>query len=70
MLFRSQGHANNTPEILVPAGFFYVIGDNMDNSSDSRLDPRMRCISIDNLIGRAAIIYWPFTNGRFGTSLR
>ena len=66
----NHGPANNTPEFLVPPGHVFGIGDSMDNSDDSRTDSRIRYIPTANLIGRAAIIYWPFANGRFGTPLR
>jgi len=48
----------------------FVIGDNVDNSMDSRLDPRMQAVPLDALVGRAAIIYWPWTGGRFGREVR
>jgi signal peptidase I len=43
-------------EIVIPEGDVFVMGDNRNNSSDSRA---FGPISIDKIIGRAWIAYWP-----------
>ena len=57
-------------ELVVPAGFIYAMGDNRDDSDDSRywgLVPR------ENIVGTPLIIYWSYdaptadlTNGNIG----
>ncbi len=42
--------------IRVPQGYFYVLGDNSDNSMDSRY---WGFVPDKNLIGRAFLIHWP-----------
>ena len=69
-----QGHSNRIPgetnflrystdEYQVPAGHYFMLGDNTRFSADSRVwgpVPRR------NLIGRPAIVFWPFSR-RWGT---
>ncbi len=42
--------------IMVPQGMVYVMGDNRNNSSDSR---QWGPAPIDDIIGKAVFIYWP-----------
>jgi signal peptidase I len=42
---------DNTREFVVPADHFFAMGDNRDNSNDSRLD--LGYVPVENLVGRA-----------------
>ncbi len=52
-----QGFANNTPVYTVPAGDYFLMGDNRDNSEDSRfLDGPVGYVPAENLLGPAVFI--------------
>lgn len=59
-----QGNAN--PPIIkrvIPQGQYFVMGDDRRNSSDSRV---WGFVPRDKIIGRAALIYWPFGQDNYG----
>jgi signal peptidase I len=44
-------------EVLVPQGSLFVMGDNRDNSSDSR---EWGFVPISNVIGEPIFVYWSY----------
>jgi signal peptidase I len=52
-----NGFLDNTGVFEVPAGQLFVLGDNRDNSTDSRV-ASFGTIPFDHLVGRAAMIYF------------
>lgn len=51
------------PKVEIPSGQYFVMGDNRDNSLDSR-SPQVGLIPADHIIGKALLSYWPAD--RFG----
>ncbi|MEM9147926.1 MAG: signal peptidase I [Pseudomonadota bacterium] len=67
-----SGGADNTPEFTVPEEHFFFMGDNRDNSVDSRFQSQVGFVPFKNLIGRADIVaisaegpFWQIWNWRF-----
>jgi signal peptidase I len=54
-----NGRLDNTPEVTVPPDRLFVMGDNRDNSADSRVSVRdggVGLLPMDNLVGRVDAI--------------
>jgi signal peptidase I len=71
----NNGPLDNTPVYDVPPGHYFGMGDNRDNSQDSRVLSAVGYIPAENLVGRAQFLFfstdgsaywweiwnWPFT---------
>jgi signal peptidase I len=58
-----EGNLDNTPIYTVPEHHYFAMGDNRDNSSDSRVMNRVGFIPEENLVGRAEFIFFSLKNG-------
>jgi signal peptidase I len=56
----SDGPSDNTDVYVVPAGHYFMMGDNRDNSDDSR--GSVGYVPAENLVGKAEILFFS-TNG-------
>ncbi len=53
--------SDNTREFLVPEGHYFMMGDNRDNSADSRAN--VGFVPLENFVGRAEMIFFSIGGG-------
>jgi len=53
-----NGFLDNTQVFTVPPGDYFMMGDNRDNSTDSRVQSQVGYVPDENLIGKAQIIFF------------
>ena len=57
-----EGPLDNTAEFTVPEGHYFMMGDNRDNSQDSRVQNLVGFVPYENIVGRASFLFFS-TNG-------
>lgn len=57
-----DGPADNTGVYRVPAGHYFLMGDNRDNSTDSRVQRYVGFVPYENLVGPARVLFFSFND--------
>ncbi|MFD1625057.1 signal peptidase I [Azospirillum griseum] len=58
-----NGPLDNTPLFKVPDGHLFMMGDNRDNSLDSRVPGQVGFVPVENLVGRAEFLFFSLDEG-------
>jgi signal peptidase I len=64
--FGTDEQLDNTDEYIVPEHHYFMMGDNRDNSEDSRVPPEaggVGYVPAENLVGKAQIILLSWSKG-------
>lgn len=71
------GFYDNTAEYVVPKGHYFMMGDNRDNSTDSRVLDQVGYVPFENFVGKAQVVFFSIKSGaafwevwRWPTSIR
>lgn len=61
---------DDMPPVTLGSGQLFFMGDNLDNSLDSRVAAAVGPVPRELVVGRAAVIFWSRDRSRIGTEIR